>query len=390
MEASTAAEPYREPAPFPASAQGLELVFYPAGADRMEALLALIAGARRSLRLAFYIFAPDSSGARVRDALVDAARRGVDVSVLLDGFGAAADARYFAPLTDAGGRFACFIAKPGIRYLIRNHQKMVIADNRIAMLGGFNIEDSYFAGPEDNGWSDLGFTVEGPVVAHVSDWFCQLEEWTADPKAQFRSIRRRVRRWDAGRDPVQLLIGGPTRGLSSWARRISIDLLNAERLDIMMAYFSPSRRLSKRIAAIARKGKTRLVLAGKTDNGATIGASRSLYRRLLRAGAKIYEFQPCKLHTKLIVLDDTVYIGSANFDLRSLYLNLEIVLAVEDAALAEKMRGFIADHLPASREITPELHERQATFWNRLRWSLSWFLVSAVDYTVTRKLNLGL
>ena len=390
MEASPGAEPYRDPAPFRASAQGLDLAFYPDGVDRLDALLVLIAGARPSLRLAFYIYAPDNSGGRVRDALVEAARRGVDVSVLLDGFGADVDARYFAPLTEAGGRFACFIAKPGIRYLIRNHQKMVIADDRVAMLGGFNIADSYFAPPEDNGWNDLGFTVEGPVVARIADWFCQLEEWTANPKAQFRSIRRRVRGWDAGRDPVQLLIGGPTRGLSSWARRISIDLLNAERLDIMMAYFSPSRRLSKRIAAIARKGNTRLVLAGKTDNGATIGASRSLYPRLLKAGAKIYEFQPCKLHTKLIVLDDTVYMGSANFDLRSLYLNLEIVLVVEDAALAEKMRGFIAAHLPASREITPELHEEQATIGNRIRWSLSWFLVSAVDYTVTRKLNLGL
>ena len=390
MEHPSGADQYRDPAPFRVNAQGLELVFYPGGGDRLAALLALIDGASHSVRLAFYIFSPDNAGAQVRDALVAAARRGVDVSVLLDGFGASVDAQYFEALTEAGGRFACFSAKPGIRYLIRNHQKMVVADDRIAMLGGFNIEDSYFAPPGDDAWSYLGFTVEGPVVARISDWFGQLEEWTANPKAQFRSVCRRVRHWQTGSGPVQLLIGGPTRGLSSWARRISIDLLNGDRLDLIMAYFSPSRRLSKRIAAIARNGRTHLVLAGKTDNPATIGASRSLYRRLIKSGTKIYEFQPCKLHTKLIVLDDAVYMGSANFDLRSLYLNLEIVLMVKDAALAEKMRGFIAGHFPASKKITPEFYRTNVTRWTRIRWKLSWFLVSAVDYTVTRKLNLGL
>ena len=131
-------------------------------------------------------------------------------------------------------------------------------------------------------------------------------------------------------------------------------------------------------------------MAGKSDNNATIGASRALYEKLLKAGAQIWEFQPNKLHTKLIVLDDAVYMGSANFDMRSLYLNLEIVVRIEDRALAETMSDFIAQHLPASLAITPQLHRQRATLWNRLRWRISWFLVSVVDYTVSRKLNLGL
>jgi cardiolipin synthase len=390
MEEEPAAAEYRDPAPFRVDAQGHGLTFYPAGQDRLKALLELIAGATHSLRLAFYIFSPDDAGLVVRDALCEAVRRGVDVSLVLDGFGAEADAHFFAPLTEVGGRYACFIGHFGVRYLIRNHQKIVIADDRLAMLGGFNVEHSYFAPPQENGWHDLGFTVAGPVVARISDWFAELEEWAANPKAQFRSIRRKVREWDPGCGPVQLLIGGPTRGLSSWARKISTDLLYGKRLDMMMAYFSPSPRLRKRIAHVARRGDTRLVMAGKTDNGATIGASRLLYRGLLKAGARIYEFMPSKLHTKLIVLDDAVYMGSANFDMRSLYVNLEIMLCIEDAALAERMRQFIGDHLPASREITSESHRKQATLWNRFRWSISWFLVSVVDYTVTRRLNLGL
>jgi cardiolipin synthase len=199
-----------------------------------------------------------------------------------------------------------------------------------------------------------------------------------------------VRDWDASPGPVQLLIGGPTKGLSSWAREVSRDLIQGERLDMVMAYFSPAVRLRRRIARIAGEGQTRLIMAARSDNAATIGAARALYGKLLQAGARIWEFQPCKLHTKLIVLDDTVYLGSANFDMRSLYLNLEIVLSIEDKALAERMRDFVSGHLPASLEVTPELYRQWATPWNRLRWRVSWFLVSVVDYTVSRKLNLGL
>jgi cardiolipin synthase len=384
------APPFCDPPPFSVEAQGLSLTFYPGGRDRLEALIALIDGARAQLKLAFYIFATDECSVRVRDALVAAARRGVDVRLIVDGFGALAGREFFAPLIEAGGTFYCFIAKWTRRYLIRNHQKIVLADGKAAMLGGFNIENAYFAPPAEDGWTDLAFTVEGPVVDRIGDWFDELEDWTAHREAQFRAIRRKVHNWNGGSGPVQVLVGGPSRHLSSWARAVGHDLLDGERLDMTMAYFSPPRRLQKRIRRIAAKGQTRLLFPAKSDNGATIGAARALYKKLLRDGARIWEFQPCKLHTKLIVLDDTVYLGSANFDMRSLFLNLEIVLRIEDAGLAERLREYFAHHLPASEEITPELHASRATWYNRLRWRLSWFLVAVVDYTVSRRLNLGL
>ena len=382
--------PFCDPPPFSLEAQGLSLTFLPGGPEKLAALLGLIEGARSRLQLAFYIFATDRSGVRVRDALTAAALRGVDVRLIVDDFGASADQAFFAPLIEAGGTFRCFIAKFTRRYLIRNHQKIVIADGKTAMLGGFNVEDSYFAAPGEDGWNDLAFTVEGSVVTRIGDWFAELEDWTSRPKAQFRAIRRKVRRWDGGSGPVQLLIGGPSRHLSSWARAVSHDLVEGDRLDMTMAYFSPPRRLLKRIYAIAGKGETRLLFPAKSDNGATIGAARALYSKLLRAGARIWEFEPCKLHTKLIVLDDTAYLGSANFDMRSLYLNLEIVLRIEDAPLAARLREYFEHHLPAAEEITPALHASRASWLNRLRWRASWFLVAVVDYTVSRRLNFGL
>jgi cardiolipin synthase len=212
----------------------------------------------------------------------------------------------------------------------------------------------------------------------------------SNPRAQFAAIRRKVREWRAGDGPVQLLIGGPTRGLSSWARCVEHDLEEGAQLDMIMAYFSPPPGVIRRIGAIAELGETRLVMAAKSDNPATVGASRAIYGHLLKRGARVFEFQPGKLHTKLIVLDNAVYLGSANLDMRSLYINLEIVLRIEDQAFAERMRAFVAAHAAASIEVTPSLYRRWKRPLTQLRWWASWFLVAVVDHTVTRRLNLGL
>lgn len=385
---------FRDPPPFSLEAAGHALAFYPGGGDRLQALLDLIDGAQQTLRLAFYIYTPDATGQRVRDALVAAAQRGVSVTLVLDDFGTTADAEFFAPLTDAGGRFCCFQPHWNTRYLIRNHQKLAIADGTLAVLGGFNIEDSYFAPPQENGWTDLGFTVAGPVVARLVEWFDALDRWATTPHARLRAIRRLVRDWQPGDGPVQLLLGGPTTGprigLSGWTRAIGGALKQARRLDMVMAYFAPPPYLQRRIEAIARRGCARLVMAAKSDNAATIGASRALYAKLLEAGTQLWEYEATRLHTKLIVLDDTVWIGSANFDMRSLYINLEMMLCIRDAGLARAMRELIDAYQPGSRRITLADHRRQASWWNRLRWRVSWFLVSVVDYSVSRRLNLGL
>ena len=117
------------------------------------------------------------------------------------------------------------------------------------------------------------------MVERVEAWFDELEDWVSQPKAQFRAIRRKVREWDGGSGPVQLLIGGPTGRLSSWARCVSDDLVEGERLDMVMAYFSPLAAAARSASAGSpRKGETRLLFPAKSDNGATIGAARALLR----------------------------------------------------------------------------------------------------------------
>ena len=220
-------------------------------------------------------------------------------------------------------------------------------------------------------------------------WYEELFQWVANRRAPWRKIRHAVRDWKPQDGKVRVLIGGPTLGLSSWASSIMRDLDNGSQLNMMMAYFSPAAGVIFKIAEIAKRGTACLVLAGKSDNGATIGAARSLYKFLLKRKTKLWEFSHARLHTKLVVIDDVTYIGSANFDMRSLYLNLEVMLRIEDEDFAERMRQYIAHHRDHSEEITLDWHRKKAGIINRIRWVLSWFLVGVVDYTVTRRLNLG-
>lgn len=372
------------------SVGGNRLSLLPVGPDRLAALMALIAGARQRLDLYFYMFTRDPCAAEVREALIDACNRGVAVTLLIDAFGSAfSPDSFFAPLIDAGARFGRFGKRRSTRYLIRNHQKMVIADGRRALVGGFNIAADYFA-PEDDptGWRDMGLNVEGPLVPDLQRWFDDIAEWTLDEKQSFMKLRRMVRDWRPGAGRTMWLMGGPTRHLNSWAKRLKLDLQSGKRLDIAAAYFSPGWSMVRRLGRLSRAGSARVVTASLSDNTATIGAARHLYGRLIRAGVSIFEYRPQKLHAKLIVIDDIAYVGSANFDMRSLFLNIELMLRIDDTAFAALVRGDIDAMASESQEIDTERHQAMARPLSRLRWWLDYLLVAVVDFTVTRRLNM--
>jgi cardiolipin synthase len=145
--------------------------------------------------------------------------------------------------------------------------------------------------------------------------------------------------------------------------------------------------LLRRAADIGRRGGFRLITAAKSDSSATIGAARHSYWVLLRRGVRVFEYQPTRLHTKLFVLDDVVHIGSANFDMRSLYLNLEMMLRVDDKAFAAEMRRYVDGEVEDSVEITLEDHRRRRTWLNRLRWAFAYFVLAIADYRIAHRLN---
>jgi len=366
----------------------LTLVFE--GDARRDALLALIDGAERELRLLYYIYSADTVGAQLRDALVAACERGVSVALLVDGFGSEdTPADFFEPLRAAGGSVCRFLPRFGRRYLLRNHQKLALADGKRVLIGGFNIDDSYFAPPADDGWRDLGLLVEGPAADHLTGYFDMILGWARDPKAKMRTLTRGLGQWSQRNGQLRWLFGGPTKRLSPWARALRRDLATSSRLDMISAYFAPNPGMLRRIGRLARRGTVRIMTASKSDNTMTIAAARNCYVRLLRRGARIWEYAPTRLHTKLFVIDDVAYVGSANCDMRSLYINCEIMLRIEDAGIAERLRRYAAQETGQAREASEDLIRRRSNVWTRIKWAIAYFVVAAVDYSVTRRVNFG-
>lgn len=358
--------------------------------ERRDALLALIDGAEHALRLLYYIFSADTVGTQVRDALVAARGRGVSVDLLIDGFGSQdTPADFFEPLRAAGGSVCRFLPRFGRRYLLRNHQKLALADGKRVLIGGFNIDDDYFASVADQGWRDLGLVVEGPAADHLTGYFDMVVGWARDPKARMRALTRGLSDWSQREGALRWLFGGPAKRLSPWARALRRDIATGRRLDMIAAYFAPNPGMLRRIRRMARRGTVRIMTASKSDNTMTIAAARNCYVRLLRRGARVWEYAPTKLHTKLFVIDDIAYVGSANCDMRSLYINCEIMLRIDDAEVAARLRRYAEAETHAAREASEELIRRRSNAWTRIKWAVAYFVVSAVDYSVTRRVNFG-
>jgi len=374
------------------SVDGNRLTLLPEGAQRWTALIALIDGAKTSLRLLYYIYTADRSGAAVRSALLRAMDRGVSVALLIDGFGSSdTHANYFRELHERGAKFCRFNPSFGRSYLLRNHQKLALADGETdqprILIGGFNIEDSYFGDFADKAWRDIGLLVEGPAAARVVAYYDALMSWALNRRSRMKTLRAVVRRFSEHEGPLQWQYGGPMQLKSPWALATIHDLARANDLEMIAAYFAPMGGMLKRIGQVARRGRARVITAAKSDNRATIDAARSTYARLLRRGVQLFEYQPTRLHSKLLVMDDVVHIGSSNFDLRSLYLNMEMMLRVHDPDFAIMMRSYFEHELGNSSPITADVL-RKAGWLQRLRWRIGWFLVTSLDYTITRRFAL--
>src|SRR5438477_2159758 len=373
--------------PIRAEVAGNRLELAQAGEGRLPALLLLIRGAQRSVKILMYMFNPDEAGERVRDALVEASRRGVGVKLLIDGFGSAAGPGFFTSLDASGGEICVFNPAYGRRYLLRNHQKLAIGDDKIAILGGANIDDTYLSDSGPAHWRDLWLRIEGPEAQPASRYFDSLFRWSLRKGAKLRSIRRLVGEYSEWRGPLQWKFTGPLSMRNSLWRSIGRDITRGRSLEMIFAYFAPPGAMLRRIGRLGARGHARIITAAKSDNNSTIAAARHSYSRLLRRHVDMFEYEAARLHTKLAIVDDVVHIGSSNFDYRSLYINLEVMLRIKDAGFAAAMRSYFDRELADCEWISPAVHKKRSNPWRRLKWAISHFLVNMLDYTVTRRLN---
>lgn len=384
----------------PFTVDGNRLWFLEDGPERLTELLALIDGAKRSLRLLYYIYADDDAGRAVNAGLIAAAARGVTVKLIVDGFGSDAaddnDTEFFSRLEDGGCAVCRFVPRFGRRYLLRNHQKLALADaedpaTATIIIGGFNVETDYFAPEAVSAWRDLGLKLTGPKAARMAGYFDTLNDWVRNPRGKVKPLNRALAEWSDNEGALRWLIGGPTRRLSPWAMAVRDDMRDGRRIDIIAGYFTPSPKMLRRLdRASVVHHQVRVVTAARSDNKATIAAARFTYAGLLRKGVRVFEYDRAKLHTKLYVIDDTVQIGSANFDMRSLYLNLELMLRIDDPAVAAHARRYVDGESARSEEITRELHRARTGWWQRVKQFAAYVLVGVIDPGVSRGLNFGI
>lgn len=365
----------------PAPSEPPALTWYSAGDTLFADMLAAVTAARLSVRLETYIFEAAGIGIRMRDSLAAAARRGVLVRVLVDGFGSSAlPAEFWNPLRESGGDARVFNPPRLDRLGIRDHRKLLVCDDAVAFVGGYNIAPNYEGDGVQRGWRDVGVRVTGSLAAALGTAFDRMYAGAAFRRKSFMRFRpaEEKRAVDAGRCAV--ILSGPGRGRSPLARSLQRDLAGAPSAHIMVAYFLPTRRLWGALMRAAHRGAAfELILPGKSDVALSKLATESLYRRLLRAGARVFEYQPQMLHGKLFIIGDVVYVGSSNLDPRSLRLNYEIMLRLEGRDVATAARAVFGDCRRHCHEVQRGPWRRQLLPWTRLKQRFAHFVMSRLD-----------
>ncbi len=358
-----------------------------------------IAAAEREVWLATYIFDDDRAGQQVAEALAAAARRGVAVHLVVDGFGSLATLpRLREMLQPLGVKLEVF--RPIDRWwawlqpgqLRRLHQKLCVVDEAFAFVGGINIIDDRH--DLRHGWSEtprLDFAVEvrGPLAGQVQratramwaranlghGWREELRNLlrSAAPMDQTVELIRRLRQRGPRQDPGQqapvraaFVVRDNLRGRRAIERSYVEAIRGAKaRVYIAVPYFYPGRTFRRALRQAARRGvQVRLLLQGKVDYRIAALAARALYDELRAHGVRIFEYTPAFLHAKVALVDDDwATVGSSNIDPLSLLLNLEANVVVRDAGFAQALAARFEAAFTVSAEVLERPVQRGWRTW---------------------------
>ena len=325
------------------------------GQQAYRCLVELIADARRTLHIATFIFQSDAVGQDILARLAQRAAEGVQVRLLMDDVGSLWTTRQFlAPLRRAGGKTAFFVpllSRPFRgRTNLRNHRKICLADDRLAIAGGANIADEYIGPePDERRWQDFSFLVEGPAVRQYaeifrSDWAFasgELLEPVAPPPAACP--------WPAGA-VLQVVPSGPDcPGDALFDAILSAMYAARRRLWIVSPYFVPDDALTHALVVAARRQVDLRIVVPQVSDHLALDLVRGPYLREVQdAGGKVVLFRRGMLHAKVLVVDDELaMVGSANMDRRSLFLNYEAAMfaysPAEVTAIARYVQQIMAN-----------------------------------------------
>ena len=328
-----------------------------------------IRAARHSIHIMTFILGRDDTGRALIELLAQRAREGVKVRLLLDAVGCLFSSGGFCdPLRKAGGEVVRFLpvlplSSRGTANL-RNHRKIAVFDHTTAIVGGHNLADDYMGPrPSKKRFADFGAILSGPAAAELNEVF--VADWNFATRKSGRSLHPEG--WQAmeqslGSGILQVVASGPDLDGDPLYEGILAMIQDADdSIWIVTPYFIPDEVLLRSLIIKARAGKdVTLVLPAKSNHPITDFARRHYLRQLQRAGGRVLLYTPGMLHSKAIIIDGKVgLLGSANFDLRSLFVNFEIGVVLYSRTDVEAMRMWVSSRFSRCKPPPAERRRRE-------------------------------
>jgi cardiolipin synthase A/B len=335
----------------------------------LDRMVEAIASAKTAIDCSSYIYWPGEAADRFTDAFIERARAGVDVNLVLDGYGSAKlDEAHLDRLRQ--GEVNVSIFRPPRSYTLkklnnRMHRRILIVDGALAFAGGVGIADVWTGDAQDpEHWRKTHLCIEGPAVidlfgAFLENWIEATGELLAGPH---------IADIDGFDDGVVLQVtrSTPTGGATAATELFYVAIAGAQkRLWLTTAYFAPDRTFEDVLCEASRRGvDVRIMVNGQqVDKEVARQAGRRSYTKLLEAGVRVFEYDKTMLHAKVLIVDECwANVGSGNFDSRSFDLDLEVNVAVVNADLVDELSGHFLEDLAVSSEVDLETWRKRPAY----------------------------
>jgi cardiolipin synthase len=355
-----------------------QLTLLNSGVEFFPALIAAIDMAQIEIYLETYLFSQDMTGTLVHDALCRAAQRQVKVHVIVDwlGTGNQRTKELERSFRTTGVQFRCF--NPWFqRGFSRTHRKLFVADKKIAIIGGININHDLFAEGENKHvltyprW-DFAVSVSGPLVAEIHQ--LMSEQWQKLGKLNWRKrfLLLTQKRVLSPSPLIPIVAGLVPRDNFRYRRTIQrsyIQALSNAKSSALIAtpYFAPGRKFRNALINAAKRGVDVILLVGRGDFKFQDAVTQSYYPKLLKYGVRVVEYQKSQLHAKVAVIDDDwATVGSCNCDGFSLFVNHEANLLIKNQAFSTQLAQAIMQGVADGKQIAPADYENIS--WQRKFW----------------------
>ncbi|GAB3360831.1 cardiolipin synthase ClsB [Lysobacter tyrosinilyticus] len=344
------------------------------GEEFFARVFAAIDDAQREVLIETFILFEDKIGMELQRRLIAAARRGVKVEVTVDGFGSPQfSTEFLSALSEAGVKLRVFDPQPrwlGMRLNLfrRMHRKLVVADERVALVGGINYSADHVMDFGAEAKQDYAVVIEGPVVADIHS-FLRVAMGPPGTGEAWRPSRGTVESAPRGSAEVMFAVRDNHRYSRSIEREYRRAIRAArEEIVIANAYFFPGYGFLRDLRHAAKRGvKVSLIFQGEPDTKVALAAARSLYRHLVDAGVRVFEYCERPFHGKIAAIDDGwATVGSSNLDPLSLSLNLEANVFIRDREFVADLRARLGDLMQSHCHPVDPVSVPRGRFWQVL------------------------